>query len=101
MIDLENDLSKNAKDTDMQNIVGVRQEAVDVITISSKDFKCTQCAFQKQARGAVESHMYELHGIGGFEYMFCDDFTTTNSHSLYVHCSRYHNINIKSLKLKI
>ena len=73
LIDLENDFSKNAEDTDMKNIVGVRpKESVDVITIGCKDFKCTQCTFRKQTRGVVESHMYDTHGIDGFECMFCD-----------------------------
>ena len=94
LIDLENDLSTNAQDTDIQNI-GVRSnDGVDVITISSKDFKCTQCVYQKQTRGAVETHMYEMHGTGGFDCMFCDDYTTPNSHSLYLHCTKCHNINI-------
>ena len=85
----------------MKNIVGVRpKESVDVTTIGYKDFKCTQCTFRKQTRGAVESHMYDTHGICGFECMFCD-FTTTNSYSLYVHCNSYRETNIKGLKLKI
>ena len=58
LIDLENDFSKNAEDTDMKNIFGVRlEESVDVITIGCRDFKCTQCAFRKKTCGAVESHM--------------------------------------------
>ena len=67
LIDLENDHCTNAQDTDIQNIVGVRpNDGVGVITISSKDFKCTQCPYRKPTHGVVETHMYEMHGIGGF-----------------------------------
>ena len=102
LIDLENDLCTNAQNTEIRNIVGVRSnDGVDVITMSSKDFKCSQCAYQKQTCGAVETHMHEMHGIGGFDCMFCNKYTTSNSHSLYVHCTQYHNININGVKLKI
>ena len=66
LIDLENDFSKNTEDTDMKNLFVVRpNESVDVITMGCRDFKCTQCTFRKQTCGAVESHMYDTHGISG------------------------------------
>ena len=56
---------------------------------------CTQ-----KTKGAMETHMYDTHGIGGISCMFCP-FITPNYQSLYIHCNKHHDINITGIKFEL